>query len=141
MKPTFLYILFILSLFSFSSCSDDDEGSSTSGIENILKASSWVSDPSYDFSIWGNSELNLSLSKATAVIYFLDDGKGLGKIINREIDTYFGSSSSSDIFAFSYYVNGNKVIIDGQTLYLKNDKLCSSEKVVYKKKVSSTFVK
>ena len=105
------------------SCGDDNVESGSS-LESILKSSVWKSAPNYEFMMWGD---NYSLSKENVSLYFQEAGKGIGKSHMKETDTYFGSSSSTVPFAFSYNVSGNNVKIDGTSYTYKNGVLITKE--------------
>lgn len=111
-----------------TSCGGSDEESSNvksdDEMETILQGSSWVSDANYDLLEWGD---DASLSKEIVTLFFMGDGDGIGKYYNHEDDTYFGSSSSTKPFSFSYYVSGGNVWINSIEYQYSNNMLVATD--------------
>ena len=115
-----IMMVFVVS-FSLTSCSSD---SVDDNLEEILKANVWRADANYDLMEWGD---NLSFSKENVSLFFLGNGSGIGKSYTKEIDTYFGESSTTVPFAFSYSVSGSSVRINNNTYSYKNGSLVTQD--------------
>lgn len=105
----------------FLSCSSDSDENNFDG---ILKSYAWKADANYDLMSWGDE---LSLSKENVKLYFLGNGSGIGKSYTKEVDTYFGESSTTVPFAFSYSVSGSSVRINNNTYSYNNGSLVTQE--------------
>jgi len=126
----FALLLTVLAVgFAMTSCGDDGDTNGSdeiSDIETILESHSWVSETSYDFSLWGDDE-NASLTKEFSTLFFIGDGEGIGKNYNHEDDSYFGSSTSITPFSFSYIISGSSVYINGKQFQYSNQELISKD--------------
>lgn len=113
----------------FSSCCDENESSNL--LDEALTKQGWVSDVDYDIMFWGDYEATLTKGKTT--LYFLGEGKGVGKILTKEYDTHFGSSVKNNPYEFNYIIDGSSVKIGQQVLKYQDNMLVSSDgEIVFK---------
>lgn len=102
----FTVLLFLFCSFAVSCKTDDEE----ENIENILKEYKWKASPDYDLFEWGDNEI--SFTEENITLFFLDNGKGICKVVSKEIDTHFGEDKSTYEYSFIYTINGNSVTIN-----------------------------
>lgn len=119
-------LLLITMCVVFTACQDDrtentDDNLNLKIDENMLINNAWVSNNSYDLSLWGVD--NATLRRDFTTLYFLGNGKGIGKDYSHENDTYFGVSRNTTPFSFEYQISGTTLKIGNKTLNYQGDKL------------------
>lgn len=141
MKKYIYYI--VLTIFgmlnlAFTSCgSDSDDDGIEGSLSSMLTQYAWKTNAYYDTMEWDEY---YSFTEDYVTLFFLSGGEGIGKYDTKEIDTYFGTSNSSEPKAFTYsLVNGSSVMIDGKVYRYKNDQLVAPDGTTfYKTSITSS---
>ena len=122
----------------FTSCgSDSDDDGIEGSLSSMLTQYAWKTNAYYDTMEWDEY---YSFTEDYVTLFFLSGGEGIGKYDTKEIDTYFGTSNSSEPKAFTYsLVNGSSVMIDGKVYRYKNDQLVAPDGTTfYKTSITSS---
>lgn len=121
----FMAAAFCLGTVSCSNDDNDEQLDNSSLSESILSMNAWKSNNLNDMNVWGNDEPEISLTSQYIVLYFIGNKMGIGRQSTKEYDTYFGASSSTVPFSFTYEIQGDIVIINGKKYKYKKDNLIS----------------
>lgn len=95
------------------SCSDDgDDNVSADNLVKILMKEKWAyRDVSYHEG-YGSHAWSYDV---TETLYFTSENSGIAYILTKESDSELGNSRYTDWYMFSYYVNGNTVVITDES--------------------------
>lgn len=141
MMPAFV----LCTTCTFLSCEDPDSEKKTgtddknmSNLEKILISYAWESDVNYDHLIYGSgADINFSWDSEKNTFFFLGKNEGFVKTFRHTEDTYFGTKNKTYTDILVYYIEDDKVVVNGTPYVLQGDYLVqqnSSSPSTYKKR-------
>lgn len=102
---TFLLTIVTATLtIGLAACHKEETTEGGDELTRILQANAWIDKYTYAD--------ERSVYEQTDYLYFTSEDSGLKYWQGRETDAYLGKSSSKGYSEFTYYVSGNKVVID-----------------------------